>query len=494
MTDWSKHFRWLCIERQSPPSFRPQDCGVPYMEMLYLQALSALRFHGEIWLAYSEYLLSTKGPDAARELLCRAIEILPNLSALTLALVELEERFGTDRGIESATKSLFSRNPCAFSFALWQRTTARQSGTAGMRQCFASTLDLRKENQQLCYEVSMAHAQTELEVNSQPHVALRVLERLQQQCPQLCQDMDYMHVLFRVLSILGDMEKFRWYLQQLLDPPVPCATSGEFVNIDMAGVALDKGPKMLGEILSAKEKLDIFDQYYGVELTAGQASVGTLTQLREQRKELVAKVEVEKRKKGTTQSIDENVFVTKEATVENHVIIPATEEEKESILYGPIILLYERFAGIVPKGKLPRIDSNLLQRCSLSTVMKQVMITESVSAPQETSHQMNRGIVEIDELTTRLKVPDLIKQFLYKLPQTSSVSVPADFFVEKLRKVVLPLRPSEYEVTNNVGDLTSFTIKKDNPSVEEEDVFRARQRRKLYHLSATANLPLSSLA
>ena len=51
-----------------------------------------------------------------------------------------------------------------------------------------------------------------------------------------------------------------------------------------------------------------------------------------------------------------------------------------------------------------------------------------------------RGGREIEEIASRLQLPRNLTDFLYKLPYQVNVSINSDLFVEKLRKLVLPLR------------------------------------------------------
>ena len=74
-----------------------------------------------------------------------------------------------------------------------------------------------------------------------------------------------------------------------------------------------------------------------------------------------------------------------------------------------------------------------------------------------------RDDIEIEKITSKLQLPRNLTRFLYMLPHQTNVTISSELFVERLRKLVLPLRPSDNaSMTNDRGGNVRATVGGDN--------------------------------
>lgn len=128
------------------------------MSMLFDQCLCCFRLHPEVWMTIAHYEYGTyhRRLPEARAVLREAIETIPDVVLLRVALAELEECHGGANGVDAAREVLrtaFEAQPSVQSFSVYQRFVRRKDGVTAARKLFSETLPLRKEGK-LGYEVS----------------------------------------------------------------------------------------------------------------------------------------------------------------------------------------------------------------------------------------------------------------------------------------------------------------------------------------------------
>ena len=129
-------------------------------------------------MGYARLQQEAGGATVARQVYQEAIETVPDIVALRVALAELEEAEGNNDAAKAALQAAFDKLPSAFTFATLQRFVRRKETIAAARKIFSDTLLLRRDpaNETLGLELCLAHAQLELDVNCCPQVALKTLE------------------------------------------------------------------------------------------------------------------------------------------------------------------------------------------------------------------------------------------------------------------------------------------------------------------------------
>ena len=114
------------------------------MKFIFGQCLCCLLHHTEVWMTYAKFRQTTDGIVDARNIYMEAIEIIPDVVSLRLALAELEESNGNDESSKIVLKIAYERIPCAFTFSALQRFIRRRDGVTAARKLFSDTLAIRK--------------------------------------------------------------------------------------------------------------------------------------------------------------------------------------------------------------------------------------------------------------------------------------------------------------------------------------------------------------
>ena len=171
---WNK---WIRYEMTNPDNLSTEQHQA-FMKLIYEQCLCCMLHHPEVWMGYARLQQEAGGATVARQVYQEAIETVPDIVALRVALAELEEAEGNNDAAKAALKAAFDKLPSAFTFATLQRFVRRKESIAAARKVFTDTLLLRRDpaNETLGLELCLAHAQLELDVNCCPQVALKTLE------------------------------------------------------------------------------------------------------------------------------------------------------------------------------------------------------------------------------------------------------------------------------------------------------------------------------
>ena len=115
------------------------------MMLIFEQSLCCLLHHPEVWMTYAKFRQQTSGANEARVVYREAIEIIPDVVALRLALAELEEGEGSREASRNILRAAFEKIPCAFTFSALQRFVRRTEGMSAARKLFSTTLPTRMD-------------------------------------------------------------------------------------------------------------------------------------------------------------------------------------------------------------------------------------------------------------------------------------------------------------------------------------------------------------
>ena len=129
------------------------------MKMIFEQCLCCLLHHPEVWMTFAKFQQLVSGVNDARNVYKEAIEVIPDVVSLRLALAELEESLGNKVASKVVLKTALEKIPCAFTFAALQKFVRRTEGITAARKLFSDTLPVRQDTSRelLGLEVSMLH-------------------------------------------------------------------------------------------------------------------------------------------------------------------------------------------------------------------------------------------------------------------------------------------------------------------------------------------------
>ena len=96
-------------------------------------------------MTYAKFRQTIDGIVEARNVYAEAINIIPDVVSLRLALAELEESNGNTESSKIVLRTAFERIPCAFTFSALQRFIRRRDGVTAGRKLFSDTLAVRKD-------------------------------------------------------------------------------------------------------------------------------------------------------------------------------------------------------------------------------------------------------------------------------------------------------------------------------------------------------------
>ena len=513
----------LRYEETNPEELAPA-AHKDMMLLVYDQCLCCLRHHPEVWLGLARYQLKASGVSEARIVYKEAIEVIPTVYMLRLALAELEECQGNIDSARDILRLAFQQLPSAWSFSIYQRFVRRHDGLTSARRCFSDTFPLRVDKS-LGYEVCelshmfkyfyiyiamisylahifclfnlqclklyLAHAQLELDVNVEPTIALRIMEMARTVHPQAHLEMPYVRLAARLLIQLGDMKKLSWLFHTALQDPVSATGSG-----DTSGSNADSNnPKKMSS-LSLREKAELWDLYLETEMKLGLSTPPRLDELRARRNK--ARLSAEEAERGGNKA----TFVV---SPEDRLFVSSTG------IYESVLELFERYAVLTPM--LPPHDLWLKERAEAAlllcsdggqrfdddrpTIGDGGVISSRKKKDKDLAEKNKAEMVYVD--IDGGPIPDFIRDLISRLPQYTGQPYDAEATVDQLRRAVLPPRPpEEISATSNEGPDSKQSRKRervggayyDNDDGDESaddtldkepafDIFRQRQRMKI---------------
>lgn len=506
--------KWIRFEMNNPDNLTPET-HKSMMKMIYDQCLSCFMFHPEVWMSMALYEEKYGTLADVRAVYREAIETIRNIAFLRIALADLEELDGNLETARDVFRQAFEKVPCPLTFSLYQRFIRRHDGVNATRKLFSEALQQRADST-IGVGIYLAHAQTELDINCKPEVALRVLELTRNAHPQCIRDIHYVRALVGVLLRMGDLKQIQWIMQLALGddalsiahvttnvttpPATAAATASGNINILTSGVAELAASSAAASSaagasssaspspsLSPQELVDLWEVYVDAETTLGLSDAVRMNELRQKRDRARILLDDTRARTGT---------------------------DKDSERFrGKVFGLFECAHQITERYQLlgsavPPNDQELKRRSHGRLYMDDLQRFENdrLSALREAGSKRFRGHWEqgagqgFDDPTGYLAgIPSIIREILPKLPPNVGPMPDITAFLKHLRGVVLPLRPegtsgwSNKREVENDGDESAAAGKRkaattgdedeDDDNIDEddrkEDAFKKRQRAKL---------------
>eukprot|EP01041_Mallomonas_annulata_P001032 gene1032-2022_t len=431
LESWNK---WLKYELTNPLNLPPESLHEMII-LVYDQCISCMRLHPEIWISLAKYQQENTSIIAARSVYKEAIEIIPDVAILRLGLAELEENQGNLEVSRDVLRQAFLELPSAFTFATLQRFIRRVDGKAGARKCFSETLPLRRDGT-LNYEVLMAHAQLELEVNQEPQTALRVIELARNSYVQCATDPAFIRLSARTLARLGDLQQLRWTFNTVLASKDMNAPTSISTSISTSTHSSS---------LNARDRYELCEEYLSSEFQLGLSDSIRLDELRTLRDRARTILEEQEKKSGGDSS---------------------SIQDRIGVFERPIELL-ERYCSLVPS--LPKTDRGLKDRASnLGIHISSEYDMRGVGDDKrrlrgkkdETGSSGAGGVVGGDGAVTGPPLPPFLKDLMSRLPAHSGSFPDIDGAIEQLRRAVLPPKPAaeDFPVTTDQSSGTGTGV------------------------------------
>lgn len=492
------------------------------VRMVFQQCLSCFYYNAEIWLALArfeqQYLGEKEDMAAVKSILQQGIESIPSVTLLRISLAELEELDGNIEAAKEVLRCMFETVMDGFTFALYQRFIRRKLGMVPARKLFSETITLRNNNPKLAIEVSqnilllllvfqcliiilhlkfqlyMAHALTELEVNCLPDIALNVLNTAQKNSPEATQNTHFIKLIVRILVQMGDIKQIRWILQSAMeDSKTQIQTTEDEKSMDAPDASAPSKSRSTKSKLQAsaqneamlKRQLELLEIYLSAETTLGCSDLHHLNKLRDQRHKV--KTDYERLKIA---------MIVSNRDEQKHFAANLNQRGVFDTAYE----LIERYESCSFQT-LPEMDQELRERCRGRNA-----IEKGDNAHGHTGkdfHNLNKQLRDNRNMSTDFHLsmaglPLILRDLIAKLPPSLiGIQPDADGFIRHMKSVILPPRPAVDEVgENEEGEENKESGKMDegdndwsrpvNPDDDDEmdvqgaeeysDVFRQRQR------------------
>jgi len=331
----------------------------------------------------------------------------------------------------------------------------------------------------------------ECEINSEPKVALKILDSARTQLPATSKDINFIRLLLRVLRCLGDIEQLRWvFLTALGDTGIPSSAPHTVGTAFSEALKNDKDyMSNAAEIISdfsLPEKFELVQEYLETEIHFGQTDTMSLELVRARRNSILSLLE----EKGLKPQEQLDIL-------SNRAIAKHFQEAVDNALYKSTADLFERYClHLMPFPHLSTADGMLKERCRGSTFINEVMKKEeeiySVGQFDGASRRRgrDRGGGAADS-TDPHGLPAVIRDFISRLPAYQGPVLNIPEFIERLRRTVLPPRPEGAEISSSSGTGGGVGITQangckdveddgdDDAETHRDDIFRRRQRAKL---------------
>jgi hypothetical protein len=280
-------------------------------------------------------------------------------------------------------------------------------------------------------------------VNADAKVALKVLELAQTLQPAVTSSMGFVKMMCRVLQRLGDYEQLRWFFGSVLEPGL--------------------GGKDSSTDLSLRDAAELWEEYFRIEASLGLLPPARMSGLRLRRNEARHKYEDSQRSKPQELFADSSRDLT-----------------------SGVVQLLERF-DFLEASEMSTLDGSVRTRClrlTDSTYVRGVW-GEAESEAADTGRRRPGGRREDVQDGSLAHVSGPVRELVARLP-VQSAGVDVGVFLEHLRRLVLPARPSEEGGDggggrrDGVGQHFKRELEEDTDREDpEEDVFNQRQRMRL---------------
>eukprot|EP01034_Spumella_vulgaris_P021620 gene21620-27659_t len=452
--------QWIRFELGNPDILEPAQFQ-RYIRMLFDQFLCCFRHNAEVWLSLVQFVL--QHPDKkiafseARDVFREAILCNPCVSLLRVGLAELEETgvqdgankdasefsSGDITAAEEALREAFLKQPGGFTFSVYQRFVCRHRGKLVARKLFGSTLNMRNADSKLGFELFMAHARLEDEVNCDVPTALRTLNVIREKYPSCMGNIVYIRSVFKILVALGDLKQIQWVYQTACSYLVE-ASSDRSKAAPLRGGVKATAKTVLGVSAheSAKFELELVDAYLLAETTLNQSSITFLNDVRDRRSVLRnAFEELDRMRYGASSSAA--TLFAKDGKGPAGVFDSASDlMDRYANSETAVLLLSEK-------------DRDLRERSASFKSSGGGRDGDDRGRGLAFGEGQNRKENEVLNMSAEFHLslaglPVILRDLLSKLPLHNGQPPDIDCFVRHVKSITLPPRPSVEDVPDSV--------------------------------------------
>lgn len=480
----------------SGPDYLNPNTFIPMIRMIYEQCLCCFLYNAEVWISYAYFeqhkydiIISANintshlqqqqlqqqqnqinkdtnnnnlindnkvNINDSRQVLLHAIENNPSIIYLRINLSELEE---IDHNLEAAKEILrvtFEQIPNGFTFSLYQKFLRRNLGIIASRKLFKETINLRKYQPKIGFEIYLSHAKLELEVNCNPKVAYNILLLTRIKYPTCIYDIYYIKSLVKVLLQLGDLLQLRWIFQIALhesnivdsnnntgvgnDSNSSNSSSNLMNNIVTTSSSLNnKYNNIINSteniILQLRTEYELRDEYLKAEIQLGMSDVIRLNELRNRRDKVkialndAMRIQFGIGSSNSNSHLQHGFFMITNDLIERY-------DQNDIITYT----LTDDDQDMIDRSRQALKSSTTSS--SSSSILSSTTAINSVTGTSISSLKRDLKIMSTKFNQSVSGLPIILRDLLSKLPTHIGPVPDIDGFIRHMKSMILPPRPS----------------------------------------------------
>jgi hypothetical protein len=406
----------------------------------------------------------------SRQVLLHAIENNPSIIYLRINLSELEE---IDHNLEAAKEILrvtFEQIPNGFTFSLYQKFLRRNLGIIASRKLFKETINLRKYQPKIGFEIYLSHAKLELEVNCNPKIAYNILLLTRIKYPTCIYDIYYIKSLVKVLLQLGDLLQLRWIFQIALhesnindsnstnndtgggnDNNSSNSSSNLINNIVTTSSSSNNKYNIItnsseNTILQLRTEYELRDEYLKAEIQLGMSDVIRLNELRNRRDKVkIALNDAMRIQFGIGRSSNNNSSSSSNCHLQHgffmitNDLIERYDQNNDLITYT----LTDDDQDMIDRSRQALKSSfSSPSSSSSSSILSSATAMNGITGTSISSLKRDLKIMSTKFNQSLSGLPMILRDLLSKLPTHIGPVPDIDGFIRHMKSMILPPRPS----------------------------------------------------
>lgn len=492
----------------SGPDYLNPNTFIPMIRMIYEQCLCCFLYNAEVWISYAYFeqhkydiMISANintshlqqqnqqqqqqqqnqinkdnnnlinnnkvNINDSRQVLLHAIENNPSIIYLRINLSELEE---IDHNLEASKEILrvtFEQIPNGFTFSLYQKFLRRNLGIIASRKLFKETINLRKYQPKIGFEIYLSHAKLELEVNCNPKIAYNILLLTRIKYPTCIYDIYYIKSLVKVLLQLGDLLQLRWIFQIALHESN--INDSNSINNDTGGGNDNNSSNLMNNIvttssssnnkynniinsteniiLQLRTEYELRDEYLKAEIQLGMSDVIRLNELRNRRDKVkIALNDAMRIQFGIGSSSNNNSSSISNCHLQHgffmitNDLIERYDQNNDLITYT----LTDDDQDMIDRSRqaLKSSFSSPPPSSSSSSILSSTTAMNGITGTSISSLKRDLKIMSTKFNQSLSGLPMILRDLLSKLPTHIGPVPDIDGFIRHMKSMILPPRPS----------------------------------------------------
>ena len=422
----------------------------------------------------------------SRQVLLHAIENNPSVIYLRINLSELEE---IDHNLEAAKEILrvtFEQLPNGFTFSLYQKFLRRNLGIIASRKLFKETINLRKYQPKIGFEIYLSHAKLELEMNCNPKIAYNILLLTRIKYPSCIYDIYYIKSLVKVLLQLGDLLQLRWIFQialhentivdsnnnnnnnnsssssnnntgggndnnsnsNLMNNIVTSTTTSSTLNNNSNNIYNNITNSTENIILQLRTEYELRDEYLKAEIQLGMSDVIRLNELRNRRDKVKIALNDAMRIQfgiGSSSSHSNNSNNSSSNSHLQHGFFMITNDLIERYDQNDLITytLTDDDQDMIDRSRQAMKSSSFSSSSSSSSsILSSTTAINGITGTSISSLKRDLKIMSTKFNQSLSGLPMILRDLLSKLPTHIGPVPDIDGFIRHMKSMILPPRPS----------------------------------------------------